>query len=90
MTEVKWPAANADLLEPTKDLLESVSVLETASDISTASGPGAPKDQPFNPFSASATPYSLQVITAGSLALQSASGPGCYRPGWQRSDPRCY
>jgi hypothetical protein len=66
---VKWPAANADLLGPTKDLLEGLSVLESAGDISEASASTPPKDQPFNPFSTSETPYSLQVITAGSLAF---------------------
>jgi uncharacterized protein YaiE (UPF0345 family) len=69
MTDVIWPAANADLLRPTKDLLEGLAVLENEDDISAASGPAAPKDQPFNPFSTSTTPYSLQVITAGSLAF---------------------
>jgi len=69
MTDVKWPAVNTDLLGPTKDLLEGVSVLESVDDISAASGSAAPKDQPFNPFSTSTTPYSLQVITAGSLAF---------------------
>src|SRR5260370_9788037 len=54
---------------PTKDLFEGVSGLENVSDINTASGSAAPKDQPFNPFSTSTTPYSLQVITAGSLAF---------------------
>jgi uncharacterized protein YaiE (UPF0345 family) len=69
MTDVKWPAANADLLGPTKDLLEGVAVLEGVADIKDASGTAAPKDRPFNPFSTSATPYSMQVITAGSLAF---------------------
>lgn len=69
MTDVKWPAANADLLGPTKELLEGVAVLENITDIGTASGQNAPKDQPFNPFSRSTTPYSLQVITAGSLSF---------------------
>jgi hypothetical protein len=69
MTDVKWPAANADLLGPTKDLLEGVAVLENADDAGTGPGQTPPKDQPFNPFSASTTPYSLQVITAGSLAF---------------------
>ena len=69
MTDVTWPAANADLLKPTKDLLEGVAVLEGEDDINVASGSAPPKDQPFNPFSSSTTPYSLQVITAGSLAF---------------------
>jgi len=69
MTDVKWPAANADLLGPTKDLLEGVAVLEGVADIKDASGTAAPKDRPFKPFSTSATPYSMQVITAGSLAF---------------------
>jgi hypothetical protein len=69
MTDVIWPAANADLLKPTKDLLEGVSVLENGNDINDASGSSPSKDQPFNPFSTSTTPYSLQVITAGSLAF---------------------
>jgi len=74
VTEVIWPAANADLLKPTKDLLEGVAVLESEDDISTASGSAPPKDQPFNPFSTTTTPYSLQVITAGTLAFSRQAG----------------
>ena len=64
---VAWPgtpaaATDSDLLKPTKDFLQGVAVLEDASQAQTT-------ESPFNPFSPSTTPYSLQVITAGTLAF---------------------
>jgi hypothetical protein len=62
---VKWPAANDNLLGPTQELLRGLAVLEDEQ-----AGAGANEhENSFNPFSAATTPYSLQVITAGTLAF---------------------
>lgn len=60
---VTWPSAKGDLLGPTEDFLRGLNVLE--------GDPATPneKENSFNPFAQATTPYSLQVITAGSLAF---------------------
>lgn len=62
---VKWPAADGNLLGPTRDLLRGLAVLED----DQAGAKANEQENSFNPFSAATTPYSLQVITAGSLAF---------------------
>jgi hypothetical protein len=62
---VKWPATDGNLLGPTRDLLRGLAVLEDDQTGAKANQ----QENSFNPFSAAATPYSLQVITAGSLAF---------------------
>jgi hypothetical protein len=62
---VKWPAADGNLLGPTRDLLQGLSVLEGQQSGTKANE----QENSFNPFSPTTTPYSLQVITAGSLAF---------------------
>lgn len=62
---VKWPTADGNLLGPTRDLLRGLAVLEDTQ----AGAKANEQENSFNPFSAATTPYSLQVITAGSLAF---------------------
>lgn len=66
---VTWPAADGNLLEPTQALLRGLAVLE---DEQIGAKPNE-KEYTFNPFSAKATPYSLQVITAGTLSFSRQS-----------------
>ena len=61
---IKWPAdavdaSNTDLAGPLRDLLQELNLLETKQDQATSQSKG---------INAS-TPWSLQVITAGSLQL---------------------
>ena len=71
MPPVSWPgkpaaATGSDLLQPARDFLQGVGLLENATD---AQAQTEPTEKPFNPFTPSTTPYSLQVITAGTLAF---------------------
>jgi uncharacterized protein YaiE (UPF0345 family) len=66
MTDVKWPAADGDLLKPTQEFLQGLAVLESDTD---KNDPNAKQDAALVPFKQATTPESLQVITAGSLAF---------------------
>jgi hypothetical protein len=65
---VQWPgqptSLDSDLLQPTGDLLRGLALLENNPDPGTQEAQTAASTSAFG-----ATPYSMQVITAGSLAL---------------------
>jgi hypothetical protein len=66
MADVKWPAADGDLLKPAQEFLQGLDVLESDAD---KNDPSAKQDNALVPFKPATTPASLQVITAGSLAF---------------------